>query len=168
MSTYFIIHFQKIYKHNKEATRVLIKAKSKKLKIYVPQIIIFEILFALDKYYKFPKTEVIEKIGTLLVTSYLDIEDRMVFKEALEVYNRFAKTSRSQRGDEGEVRLQSSAALNSEADVNFKKKTADSQSAEVYKSKNIDFVDCFLICKTKESKSTLFTFDENLSKLATK
>lgn len=106
----------------KEATRVLIKAKSKRLKIYVPQIIIFEILFALDKYYKFPKTEVIEKVGTLLATSYLDIEDRTVFQEALEVY----------------------------------------------KSKNIDFVDCFLICQAKENNSTLFTFDKNLSKLVTK
>jgi len=105
----------------KEATRVFVKAKSKRLKIYVPQIIIFEILFALSKYYKFPKNEVIEKVGTLLVTSYLDIEDRIAFKEALEVY----------------------------------------------KSKNIDFVDCFLICKSKETNYTLFTFDKNLSKLVT-
>lgn len=103
----------------KKATEVLIKAKSKRLKIFVPQIIIFEILFALDKYYKFPKTEVMEKVRTLLATSYLDIEDRAVFQEALEVF----------------------------------------------KSKNIDFVDCFLICKAKESNSILFTFDKDLSKL---
>lgn len=103
----------------KEATKVLIKAKSKRLKIFVPQIIIFEIFFALDKYYKFPKTEVIEKVGTLLATSYLDIEDRTVFQEALEVY----------------------------------------------KSKNIDFIDCFLICKARKNNSSLFTFDKDLSKL---
>src|SRR3989338_9800213 len=83
----------------KEAANILIKAKSGKLRIFVPQIIIFEILFALDKYYKFPKTEVTEKVGTLLATSYLNIEDRTVFQEALEIY----------------------------------------------KSKNIDFVDCFFI-----------------------
>ena len=106
----------------KEAAYILIKAKSGKLRIFVPQIIIFEVLFALDKYYKFPKAEVIEKVNTLLVTSYLDIEDRMVFKEALEAC----------------------------------------------KSKNIDFVDCFLICKAKENNSTLFTFDKDLNKLAAK
>lgn len=111
--------FNDIRSQAKEATGVLIKAKSKRLKIYIPQIIIFEILFALDKYYKFPKLKVIEKVGTLLLTPYLDIEDRIVFKEALEVY----------------------------------------------KSKNIDFVDCFLICKAKESNYTLFTFDKNLSEL---
>ena len=103
----------------KEATEILSKAKSKRLKIFVPQIIIFEILFALDKYYKFPKTEVGEKVGTLLATSYLDVEDRTIFQEALEIY----------------------------------------------KSKNIDFVDCFLICKASKNNSTLFTFDKDLSKL---
>lgn len=103
----------------KKATEVLIKAKSKRLKIFVPQIIIFEIHFALDKYYKFPKTEVIEQVRTLLSTSYLDIEDRLVFQEALEVY----------------------------------------------KNKNIDFVDCFLICKAKENNSTLVTFDKDLSRI---
>lgn len=102
-----------------EAAELLLKAKSKKLKIYVPQIVIFEIFFALDKYYKFPKAEVTDKIKTLLITSYLEIEDRVIFQQALEFF----------------------------------------------KSKNIDFVDCFLICKTKENNFTLFTFDKDLSKL---
>lgn len=50
-----------------------------------------------------------------------------------QLYNRFAKTPHSECGDEGEVRLQSSAAESGEADVNLEKKTAAFQAAEVYR-----------------------------------
>lgn len=106
----------------KEASEILVKAKLKKLKVIISQMVIFEIFFALDKYYKYPKTEVVDKIGTLLATSYLDVEDRDIFQEALEIY----------------------------------------------KDKSIDFVDCFLLCKAKKSNATLFTFDKDLRKMATK
>lgn len=103
----------------RQVAEVLSKAKLKKLRLYIPQIIIFEIFFALDKYYKFPKKDVVNKIGTLLSTTYLEIEDRVIFQDALEVYT----------------------------------------------NKNIDFVDCFLVCTTRSSNSALFTFDKRLQKL---
>lgn len=102
-----------------KATDLFTKAKSKKLDVFVPQIVIFEIFFALDKYYKFPKDQVINKLGTILATSYLHIQDKMVFQETLELFKR----------------------------------------------KNIDFVDCFLICQSKAKESDLFTFDKDLQKL---
>lgn len=69
-----------------QTTELLSKAKAKKVKVYIPQIIIFEIFFALDKYYKFLKTEVVDKIAALLSTKYLEIEDRLIFQDALELY----------------------------------------------------------------------------------
>lgn len=102
----------------KEATKIFNKAKSKKLNILIPQIVIFEILFALEKYYKFPKKEVIEKVESILIAEYLNIQDRAVFPETLELF----------------------------------------------KASNVDFVDCFLLCKAKQSNSKLFTFDKELNK----
>ena len=72
----------------KIATEIFVKAKSKRLKVFVPQIVIFEILFALDKYYNFPKDKVIEKVGTLLATPYLNIQDRVVFQDALALFKK--------------------------------------------------------------------------------
>ncbi len=68
-------------------SKLLIKARSKELEIFIPQIVIFEIEFALDKYYKFPKNEVIDKLGVLLATPYLKIQDVDIFKEAIALFD---------------------------------------------------------------------------------
>ena len=62
-------------------------AKANELKIYAPQIVIFEIVFALDKYYKFPKNKIVDKLGVLLTTPYLQIQDVKGFQEALILFN---------------------------------------------------------------------------------
>ncbi len=62
-------------------------AKTNELKIYAPQIIIFEIAFALDKYYKFPKNKIVDKLGVLLTTPYLQIQDVRVLQDALILFN---------------------------------------------------------------------------------
>lgn len=98
------------------------QAKTGKLRLFTAQIVIFEIAFILEKYYHFSKEKIIIGIEGLLASSYLEVQDRTVFQEALEVY----------------------------------------------KNKKIDFVDCFLVCKARETNSTLFTFDKNLSKLVTR
>jgi predicted nucleic-acid-binding protein len=108
-----------IPKQSEEVSKLLTKAKSKKIEIFVPQIVIFEIEFALDKYYKFPKIEIIDKLSVLLSTSYLKIQDVNVFQETLILFS----------------------------------------------DKNVDFVDCFLMCYAKSKNTTLFTFDKNLKKL---
>lgn len=65
---------------------LLKKAKNAEITIYLPQIIIFEIAYALDKYYKFPKEEVIQKLKSIIVSPYLKVQNREVFKETVRTY----------------------------------------------------------------------------------
>lgn len=71
-----------------EVVRVLEDGKEGKQSLAVPQIVIFEIAFALEKYYHFPKQTIIEKIKTILVMAYLRIQDREIFKDALELFGK--------------------------------------------------------------------------------
>jgi predicted nucleic-acid-binding protein len=102
-----------------QVNKLFVKAKSKEIEIFVPQIVIFEIEFALDKFYKFPKTEVVDRLGVLLLTPYIKIQDAGIFHEALALFN----------------------------------------------TRNIDFVDCFLLCQAKANNFSIFSFDRDLRKL---
>ena len=64
------------------------EAKNKKLEIVVPQIVIFEVVFALKSYYHFKKDKVIEGLKTVVATPYLSIEDEEIFTEALKAYKK--------------------------------------------------------------------------------
>lgn len=110
-----------IPKQADEVEKLLKKAKKDKVKLLVSQIIIFEIEYALSKYYKFPKNNIIDKIEAILVAPYFLIQDGNIFKESLKNY----------------------------------------------KEKNLSLVDCFLLAKSAVEEVRLFTFDRNLSKLAT-
>lgn len=66
---------------------LLKKAKNAEIIIYLPQIIIFEIAYALDKYYNFPKDEVIQKLKSIIISPYLKIQNREVFKETIKTHN---------------------------------------------------------------------------------
>lgn len=103
-----------------QAARLLSKAKLRAIKLSVLQITIFEIHFSLEKYYKLSKDQIVDKIGTIISTPYLDIQDRNGLQNALALYN----------------------------------------------GSHIDFVDCFMICATQDAGAELFTFDEDLQKLA--
>lgn len=103
----------------KKTERAVEKAKKGKQKIIIPQIVIFEIYFGLEKYYKLSKNEIIEKIEPLISAIYFTIQDQQIFKDSLELF----------------------------------------------KNNNIDFVDCFLVLKSKEYDAELFTFDKKLKKL---
>lgn len=69
-----------------EVERLLKKAKKDNVKILVPQIIIFEIEYALSKYYKFLKVEIIDKLEAILVAPYFSIQDGNIFKKSLKDY----------------------------------------------------------------------------------
>lgn len=69
-----------------ETRKLLQQAKIGKIRIIVPQIVIFEIVFALEKLYKFPKTEIIDKISVLLGANYLKIQDKEIFEEAVLLF----------------------------------------------------------------------------------
>ena len=62
------------------------KAKSGKIKLVIPQIIIFEVLFVLKNYYDFNKQEIVNKLKSLVSASYFDVQDREIFILAIELY----------------------------------------------------------------------------------
>jgi predicted nucleic-acid-binding protein len=70
----------------KEVDQLLKQARNDKIQLIVPQIVIFELNFILDKYYNFPKEEVIDKLTALVSASYLQVESNEVFLEALAIY----------------------------------------------------------------------------------
>lgn len=64
------------------------KAKGGKAELLVLQITVFEILFALDKYYHFPKQNIIEKLKSIISSSYLKVQNREIFKKAVEIFEK--------------------------------------------------------------------------------
>ncbi|OGE07783.1 hypothetical protein A3I53_02180 [Candidatus Curtissbacteria bacterium RIFCSPLOWO2_02_FULL_40_13b] len=70
----------------KQATNIFRKAKEKKIELIVPQIIIFEICFALEKYYQLSKEQVIEKLKAIVSADYFQVQDREVFNTTLGLY----------------------------------------------------------------------------------
>ncbi len=67
--------------------KLLQKAKKSELTLIVPQIIIFEILFILEKYYHVDKLEIIEKLKAIVSSKYLQIEEREVLLSALGTFS---------------------------------------------------------------------------------
>ena len=110
-----------------KAAELLRRAKSKEIKVVVPQIVIFEIQFALEKFYKFPKEQIVDKIGPILSSPYIEIQDTRTFQDALVFY---------------------------------------SNKQSFSSNKNLDFVDCFLLCSLQNKNAKLFTFDQKLRKLS--
>ncbi len=67
--------------------QLLQRAKNKEVYILVPEIIIFEVEFALNKYYSIPKDKIIEKLQVLLAINFIETESRNIFITALETYS---------------------------------------------------------------------------------
>lgn len=66
--------------------KLLQEAKRKEVALFVPQIVIFEIDFILEKYYQFSKEEIINKLKSIISTSYIQVQDKEYFKRAIELY----------------------------------------------------------------------------------
>ncbi len=66
--------------------KLLKQAQNDKIQIILPQIIVFEIHFALEKYYHFSKEEVADILKTLLSTDYIQVESRQLFILTLNLY----------------------------------------------------------------------------------
>lgn len=62
------------------------RAKDKQIQLILPQIIIFEIVFALEKYYKFQKEDIIYKMYSIVSTVYLKVQNRIIFYQALRLW----------------------------------------------------------------------------------
>jgi predicted nucleic-acid-binding protein len=69
-----------------ETEKLLIKAKKGQINLLVPQIVIFEMEFALNKYYKFPKSDIVKHLNSVISMDYLNIQNQDLFKQAIEVY----------------------------------------------------------------------------------
>ncbi|OGG17402.1 hypothetical protein A3D78_05980 [Candidatus Gottesmanbacteria bacterium RIFCSPHIGHO2_02_FULL_39_14] len=69
-----------------KAETIFQQAKKKEIEIIVPQIVVFEIHFTLDKYYQFDKKDINEKIKAILSADYFIIEKRAIFLKALEFW----------------------------------------------------------------------------------
>jgi len=77
-----------IPEQKKLAEKLLTQAKNKEASLLVPQIVIFEIDFILEKYYLFSKKEVVERLKSLISTDYIEIESKEAFGEALKIYEK--------------------------------------------------------------------------------
>lgn len=69
-----------------EFEKLLERAKKSKATLLVPQIIIFELNFILEKYYNFQKTEVVKRLNSVVQAPYLQIQDQGIFTNALKIY----------------------------------------------------------------------------------
>ncbi|OGM26376.1 hypothetical protein A3D00_04430 [Candidatus Woesebacteria bacterium RIFCSPHIGHO2_02_FULL_38_9] len=105
-----------VEEHFKKARALFLEADGEKVKLIIPQIVVFEIQFALEKFYALKKREAIEKIESFISAKNFEIESNQVFKEAVEIY----------------------------------------------KEKNLSFVDCFLIAKGRLENTPVFSFDRKL------
>lgn len=62
------------------------KAKTKKVKVVIPEIIVFETIFTLKSYYEYTKEVQIKVLESLLTSEYLQIENKQTFSEAIKIF----------------------------------------------------------------------------------
>ncbi len=62
------------------------QAKLGKYSLIIPQIVIFEIDFALTKAYRFQKIDVAKNLKKIITAKYLQVDQDDIFTEALDLY----------------------------------------------------------------------------------
>lgn len=62
------------------------EAKAGSVHLFVPLLVFIEIDFALTRYYKFNKQDVIQRLEVLAKTSYVEVEKRGIILHALLLY----------------------------------------------------------------------------------
>lgn len=75
-----------IPEQQKEVENLFKQSQKHNITILVPQIVIFELHFILDKYYGIEKNKIIELLETLISANYLQIESGNLFIGALNIY----------------------------------------------------------------------------------
>ena len=61
-------------------------AKKGEFKIFLPQIVVFEVVFTLEKYYHLNKEEVLDKLESLVSIGYIEVESREIFVKSASLY----------------------------------------------------------------------------------
>ena len=74
-----------IPEQSRKVELLLLSAQRGEMVIVLPAIVIFEIYFVLEKQYELPKSEILEKLKTIISTEYIHIDEKEVFWEALRV-----------------------------------------------------------------------------------
>jgi len=69
-----------------ETKKLFNDVKRGELELVVPQIVIFEVAFALTTFYRFSREKVMESLRSLIATHYFKIQDRDIFKGAIRIY----------------------------------------------------------------------------------
>src|SRR3989344_4480461 len=64
------------------------RAKLREITVYVCSAIMFELDYALSKYYKFERADIVEAMGRIIGIPYFEIEDRDAFQAALVLYGK--------------------------------------------------------------------------------
>jgi len=67
---------------------LLKQAKKSRVKVIVPQIVVFELNFILGKYYNFSKKAIVDKLKTITGSPYLSVWDRDAFSDAFNLYEK--------------------------------------------------------------------------------
>ncbi len=75
-----------IPQQKKAVEKLLQQAKKNKITLCILPIVIFEIDFTLRKYYKFDKDKVIDKLESIVGTTYMQVEQKEIFLESLKLY----------------------------------------------------------------------------------
>jgi predicted nucleic-acid-binding protein len=60
--------------------------KNNKVKLLLPAIIVAEVIYVLENKYKFSRSEIVEKMGVIINTPYIDLGERQYIKQALLTY----------------------------------------------------------------------------------
>lgn len=69
-----------------EVRKLIQKAEDGSMKLIIPEIVIFEIVFTLTRVYKYPKDQVIEGVDLIVKAKSLSVESRQIFIQALKFY----------------------------------------------------------------------------------
>lgn len=90
IDTNYLLRFllSDIPRQTKKVREFFIQAKHGEIEISVPYLAIIEADFNLTKLYRFSKSEVVEKLLTLISIPYLNFEKRELLVKAIPVYRR--------------------------------------------------------------------------------
>lgn len=85
---YIRLFLNDIPKQVEQVEKILKQAQKGQVEVLLPQIVIFEIHFSLEKFYHFRKEEIIDKLKLLVSSPNIKIESKEIFIEAITLYAR--------------------------------------------------------------------------------
>src|SRR5258706_4721404 len=76
-----------IPEQKKTCEKLLLEAKNHNITLIVPQVVLFEMNYVLEKLYHVKKNEVVGNLSYLINTDYLEVESKGAFLSALKMYS---------------------------------------------------------------------------------